>query len=140
MSEDGRVTADARFLRGVAFFNQADFFEAHEDWEALWHDTQGPSRDFIQGLIQVTSAMHHLQIGNMRGARQLHDSAVELLTPYGARHEGVDLLGLFREFNDALREILSEPMDRLAGRTNPSGPVRITYTPSRAFQFPFTKG
>ena len=27
---------DARFVEGVAYFNECDFFEAHEIWEDLW--------------------------------------------------------------------------------------------------------
>jgi uncharacterized protein len=137
MSETGRVTEDPRFRAGVDHFNKADFFEAHEEWESLWHDTRGEPKDFVQGLIQVTSALHHLQVGNMRGARQLHDSGLELLAPYGDAYQGVDLKALRGRFDLSLREILHEPRERLAGRGNPDGPVRIPYTPDRAFPFPF---
>lgn len=130
------IRSDPRFAAGVAHFDRADFFEAHEEWEALWHDTRGEARDFVQGLIQVTSAMHHLQVGNMRGARQLHDSGVGLLAPYGDAYAGVDLKALRLSFDDSLREILEAPYDRLAGRGNPGGEVKIAYAPDRAFRFP----
>ena len=42
---------DPRYLAGVVLFNQGDFFEAHEAWEALWMDTAGEEKKFIQGLI-----------------------------------------------------------------------------------------
>ncbi|HMX44082.1 MAG TPA: DUF309 domain-containing protein, partial [Elusimicrobiota bacterium] len=30
----------------MALFNNEDFFEAHEAWEELWHETQGEAREF----------------------------------------------------------------------------------------------
>lgn len=139
MSETGGVTADPRFGAGADFFDKEEFFEAHEEWEALWHETRGEPRDFVQGLIQVTSAMHHLQIGNMKGARQLHDTGLQLLARYGDAYEGVDLKALRERFDLSLREILSEPLARLAGRGDPHAPVKIAYTPGRAFHFPRQK-
>jgi uncharacterized protein len=137
MPENRGVRDDPRFRRGVGLFDEGEFFEAHEEWEALWHETRGAARDFIQGLIQVTSAMHHLRNGNMRGARELHDSGLRLLAPYGGDFEGVDLKTLRLHFDRALAEILHEPYERLAGRSAPSAPVKIAYSPDRAFKFPF---
>lgn len=123
---------DPRFQRGIERFNRGEFFEAHEAWEEWWHDTQGNDRDFIQGLIQVTSALHHMRSGNMRGARILHGSAGELLGPYGPRHRGLDLQKLRREFDRALEGILDVPLDQLASRGYP-GLLRIPFTPERSF-------
>jgi len=127
---------DPRFRRGVDHFNKEDFFEAHEAWEELWHETRGEARDFIQGLIQVTSALHHLQVGNMRGARILHDSGGDLLASYGDHFLGVDLALLRREFDRALEGLLDVPLEQLAGRGH-AGPVKIRYSSDRAFPFPF---
>jgi predicted metal-dependent hydrolase len=137
MPENRSLRDDPRFRKGVELFDRQEFFEAHEEWEALWHETRGEPRDFIQGLIQVTSAMHHLRKGNMRGARELHDSGLRLLEPYGETYSGVDLSALRLHFNRALAEILDEPYERLAGRSAPSAPVKIAYTPDRAFKIPF---
>lgn len=137
MSEAGGVSRDPRFRAGADLFDRTEFFEAHEEWEALWHETRGEPRDFVQGLIQVTSAMHHLQIGNMKGARQLHDSGIGLLAPYGDAYEGVDLNELRKRFDASLREILAEPLPRLAGRGDPDAPIKISYTPDRTFKFPW---
>jgi hypothetical protein len=82
--------------------------------------------------------MHHLKKGNMRGARELHDSGLKLLAPYGGAYAGVDLDALRRGFNRALAEILDEPYERLAGRSAPTAPVKIAYTPDRAFKFPIS--
>lgn len=138
MSETGGVTEDPRFAAGVAFFDKEDFFEAHEEWEALWHETRGAPRDFVQGLIQVTSALHHVQIKNMKGARLLHDSGIQLLSGYGDAYEGVDLKALRAAFDLVLAAILTLPYDSLTGRGH-TGPVLVPYTPGRAFKFPWKK-
>jgi len=39
--------------------------------EAVWQHQTGPSRQALQGLIQVAVAYHHLAHGNPRGARTL---------------------------------------------------------------------
>ncbi|MBL8024455.1 MAG: DUF309 domain-containing protein [Elusimicrobia bacterium] len=126
-------TLDPRFEMGISLFNREEFFEAHEVWEELWHDTRGSNKDFFQGLIQVTSAMHHLQIGNMRGARILYGSGIELLTPYGTHHLGLNLTLLRTKFTQALTGILDAPIDQLAGR-GLSGPIKISYSSQLAFQ------
>lgn len=124
---------DPRYAIGIQLFNREDFFEAHEVWEELWHNTYGVNKDFFQGLIQVTSAMHHLQIGNMRGARILYGSGIELLAPYGPRHLGLDLDHLRTRFTQAMKGILDVPKEQLTGRGG-KGPIKIPYTSNLAFK------
>ena len=61
---------DPLYLKGIEYFNNCDFFEAHEAWEELWTEYSGPARKFYQGLIQVAVALHHFGNGNIRGATQ----------------------------------------------------------------------
>jgi hypothetical protein len=127
------MTRDPRYLQGVAHFNNGDYFEAHEVWEDLWHATYDDSKNFIQGLIQVATAFHHFRHGNMRGARILHDSGIELLAPYGAAYMGLDLKTLREKFDTGLKEILAEPLERLVGRGH-AGPVTVPFSADRAFK------
>jgi predicted metal-dependent hydrolase len=77
---------DPRYLAGILFFNDRDFFEAHEVWEGLWLKAGGPERKFYQGLIQAAVALFHFSGGNLRGAMKLYRSAhnymKELPRPY----------------------------------------------------------
>lgn len=98
---------DERFLAGVRFFNACDFFEAHEEWEELWTDYQGPSRKFFQGLIQVAVCLHHFGNGNTRGAIKLYRSSRDYLAPYGPFHLGVDLAKLIRELDACCAALLA---------------------------------
>ena len=46
--------------QGQDLFNDENFFEAHEAWEALWHGEVAEERVFIQGLIQAAAHFHHV--------------------------------------------------------------------------------
>ncbi len=93
------------YLRGIEHFNACDFFEAHEVWEELWTEYQGPSRKFYQGLIQAAVALHHFGNGNIRGARKLYTSSRNYLQPYRPKHIGLDLDKFFADFERCFAEI-----------------------------------
>ena len=105
------ATYDPRFLEGVRLFNECEFYEAHDVWEELWADYQGPSRRFYQGLIQVAVCLHHFGNGNTRGAKKLYYSSRKYLEDYRPHHEGVDLDKLLRELEACCQEILSSEED-----------------------------
>lgn len=98
---------DQHFLDGVRYFNDCDFFEAHEAWEALWTDYQGPSRKFYQGLIQVAVCLHHFGNGNARGAIKLYHSSRAYLEQYPAHYEGVDVAKLLSDLERCCAELLA---------------------------------
>jgi hypothetical protein len=64
---------------GVRLFNAAQFWEAHEAWEARWLDADGDEKLFLQGLIQLAAAYHHVQRGTLRGGLRLFASSREKL-------------------------------------------------------------
>ena len=95
------------YLRGIEHFNSCEFFEAHEVWEELWQDYQGPSRKFYQGLIQVAVCFHHFGNGNTRGARKLYHSSRNYLEAYRPKHIGIDIEMLLKEMERCCAEILA---------------------------------
>ena len=99
-------TYDPRYLEGIEHFNKCDFFEAHEVWEELWADTQGPSRRFFQGLIQVAVCLHHFGNGNIRGAKKLYFGCRGYLEDYRPKYLNLDLDKLLRELEACCHEIL----------------------------------
>jgi predicted metal-dependent hydrolase len=80
-----------KYLEGIEFFNNCDFFESHEAWEELWQEDFGPSRKFLQGLIQAAVALHHFGNGNIRGAKKVFYGSCGYLEPYRPKHMGIDL-------------------------------------------------
>src|SRR5437660_6385851 len=105
---------DRRYLGGILFFNQRDFFEAHEVWESLWLNGAGPERRFYQGLIQAAVALYHFGNGNLRGATKLYHSSRGYLEPYGDRYLGLDLSTFRTQMERCFAEVLASPdPDRL---------------------------
>ena len=97
---------DPRYLEGIEHFNTCDFYEAHEVWESLWADTQGPSRRFFQGLIQVAVCLHHFGNGNIRGAKKLYFGSRGYLEEYRPRFLGLDLDKFLSQLETCCRAIL----------------------------------
>lgn len=95
------------YRQGIEYFNNCDFFEAHEVWEEIWADYRGPSRGFFQGLIQAAVALHHFGNGNIRGAKKLYFGARGYLQPFRPRHLGLNLDGFLAQFEKCFAEILS---------------------------------
>ena len=82
------------YRRGLALFNDEEFFDAHEVLEDVWRPAPEPERKFLQGLIQVAVGLHHHSRGNLVGCRSLLARAHRNLSLYPAVHQGVDLAGL----------------------------------------------
>jgi predicted metal-dependent hydrolase len=97
---------DPRYLQGIELFNQCEFFEAHEVWEDLWKDIQGPDRRFYQGLIQVAVCLHHFGNGNIRGAKKLYHSSRGYLEAYAPSHLGLDIEKLLAQLQVCCQAIL----------------------------------
>jgi predicted metal-dependent hydrolase len=80
-----------QYLRGIALFNQARFFESHEALEDVWRDAPEPERKFLQALIQAAVAFHHHSTGNSTGARSLLQRALRNLAGYPGEFGGLEL-------------------------------------------------
>jgi hypothetical protein len=84
------------FDRAVAHFNAREFWESHEDWETIWHESVDPERRWIQGLIQVAAAFFHVERGfYASGFLKLLRGADEKMAGYRGDTRGIrfDLLG-----------------------------------------------
>ena len=79
-----------RFREGVAHFNSLEFWEAHESWEELWLVAETDLEQFLQGLIQLAAAYHHVKRGTFRGAVRLFDAALRRLSAFPQRFCGID--------------------------------------------------
>jgi predicted metal-dependent hydrolase len=97
---------DARAFRtGVDQFNAGLFFECHDTLEEVWVGVRGPSRDFFQGLIQVSVAFYHLTGGNSAGALSMLSRALSRFEAYPDRYFGFELGAHRRELVDWLGRI-----------------------------------
>ena len=96
----------AALAKGIAEFNAGLFFECHDTLEEMWAGVRGPSRDFFQGMIQVSVAYYHLGNGNAAGAESMMRRALKRLERYPARYAGFDV--------DAQRSTLVRWLERFA--------------------------
>jgi predicted metal-dependent hydrolase len=74
----------------VAHFNALRFWEAHESWETLWLVAESDVEQFLQGLIQLAAAYHHIRRGTWRGAVRLFDAALRRLDDFPLVYSGLD--------------------------------------------------
>lgn len=88
--------ASREFLFGCDLFNLGYFWEAHEEWEGLWHacGRRGALADFLKALIHLAAAGVKAREGRADGVRRHAARAVELLTASSSSLPGVHYLGL----------------------------------------------
>jgi predicted metal-dependent hydrolase len=107
---------------GLRLYRAHNYFEAHEQWEALWRRSHGPEKNFLQAMIQVAAACHHYERGNRRGTRSLLKAALRRLsTNNHAAYEGSQSL-VFRE---ALSLWLATLEESCASMGEPPAEVRL---------------
>jgi hypothetical protein len=120
---------DPRYLGGILFFNERDFFEAHEVWESIWLDCAGPERKFYQGLIQAAVALYHFGNGNLRGASKLYRTSRAYMEPFGSPFLGLDTAKFWEEMDRCFQPVLSDPNPDRDVRPNPALIPRIALDP-----------
>jgi predicted metal-dependent hydrolase len=99
---------DPRYLAGVLFFNNRQFFEAHEVWESLWMDCAGPERRFYQGLIQAAVGLYHFGNSNVRGATKLYHSSRAYMERFLPAFAGLDIAEFWRAMAFCFDELLAD--------------------------------
>src|ERR1041385_9111724 len=93
------------FSRGIALFNQGNFYEAHEVLEDVWRPAVEPERKFLQALIQVAVGLHHHSTGNLIGAASLLRRALRNLERYPDDFCGINLPRLRESVGNCCRAL-----------------------------------
>ena len=114
-----------RIRDGLRLFNERYFFAAHEALEEVWHRERGPSRLFLQGLIQLCAGFHHFQNGNPRGAAELLRRGSDKIRTYPESYLGIDA----RRLLDAVDACRSR-IERIRDGSDPPGPIAFPTIPS----------
>jgi len=94
---------------GLHDYNIGEFFAAHEAWESVWLTAPQPEKTFLQGLIQVTVAFHHLYRNNSLGTQRLLHSALRKLETYPPNFCGIDVTLLCNDIRKGLKSLESDP-------------------------------
>jgi uncharacterized protein len=90
---------------GLQRYHAGDFFAAHESWESLWLVAEEPEKTFLQGLIQVTAAFHHLQRNNTLGTARLLQGALRRLEGYPASFGSISVASACDDIREWLRAL-----------------------------------
>lgn len=93
---------------GLACYRSKEFFAAHEHWEIVWLRLREPEKSFLQALIQLTAAFHHLQTGNPAGARSMLRRVERKLEDRPAHFAGVAVAPLLAEVREWLYVLENE--------------------------------
>lgn len=76
---------------GLLCYQKEEFFLAHEHWEGVWLRCAGPEKSFLQAIIQIAAAFHHLQRGNRLGTESLLRAALLRLDLLPSDFDGLSL-------------------------------------------------
>ena len=88
------------FEKGLSYYKDGNYFEAHEYWEDLWSDFYLEDRKFIQGLIQLAVSFVHLENGNMNGARSLLKKSTKKFIGFLPNHRNINVKELMNSLNE----------------------------------------
>jgi uncharacterized protein len=100
---------------GLECYERGEFFLAHEHWESVWLKCDEPEKTFLQALIQITAAFHHLQRKNANGAASLLRGALRRLDAFPAAYGGIEVEAVRESVRDWLRALeAGDPSTQLA--------------------------
>jgi predicted metal-dependent hydrolase len=125
LQEEDLLQADPRLQQAIDQFDDGDWYACHDGLEELWHETQGPMRPVLQGLLQIAVAHLHLERGNRRGATVLMGEGLGRLAGCGEEALGLRL--------SPLREGVAARLSALQAGGDPSQlpPPRLERAPGQ---------
>jgi predicted metal-dependent hydrolase len=94
---------------GLRDYNAAEYFAAHEAWESVWLNAPQPEKTFLQALIQITVAFHHLTRNNPLGATRLLTAALRKLEPHAPNYGNIDVALLCDDIRHRLQSLTATP-------------------------------
>ena len=97
--------AERLFREGIALFNGARYWHAHEAWETLWRAAPEEERDFYQGLIKLAAGFLHLSRRNRRGARNKLAEGIAHLRRYEPMHGGIGVTELVNKAKEIVADL-----------------------------------
>ena len=109
LSEEQGLLADTRLGEAIFLFNSGDWYACNDGFEALWHETAGPMRPVLQGILQIAVAELHLERGNCRGATILMGEGLGRLKACPPNALEIDLVTLI---NSSMQRLLALQQQR----------------------------
>lgn len=114
-------SSSSTLAAAVATFNQGDFYECHDQLEALWMEAEPVDKPFYQGILQIAVGFYHLGNENWRGAAILLGEGVNRLLPFAPSYEQIavdQLIDCCRAWLQALQQVGPEMVIPLSQALN----------------------
>ena len=105
MDSETEIMIQEKVKEGLTYFNNGDFFEAHEVLEYAWRLDNSNRKSLIQGLIQFSVGCHHAKRKNWLGAETVLLRARKRLVPFQDSLNFVDVTKVLIQL-DLLIEII----------------------------------
>ncbi len=91
MSERDVSTVVGHYDVGLSLVARGEWFEAHEAFEAAWHNCEADERDFFQGLVHVVVSAYQRERGKPLAAERQRLKALRRLAAFAPTHRGLDV-------------------------------------------------
>jgi|SRR5271166_1552406 len=101
-----------QLAQGLASYRNGEFFAAHEHWESVWLSAEEPEKTFLQSIIQVAAAFHHLERDNPTGAASLLRRSLGRLNAFPNLYGGIDVEALRASMRAWLRALETDHRER----------------------------
>jgi hypothetical protein len=105
----------------VATFNQGDFYDCHDQLEALWMEADPVDKPFYQGMLQIAVGFYHLGNENWRGAAILLGEGINRLRSFAPDYQQIavdQLIDCCRAWLQALQQVGPEMVIPLSQALN----------------------
>ncbi|MFI5253502.1 MAG: DUF309 domain-containing protein [Bacteroidota bacterium] len=111
------------FYEGVKLFNNGYYWEAHETWEAFWHEHTGDARNMVQAFSQMAEAYSFTKLNKPSTAKYLFEKAIGHLATYESNIPDINIGSLISMMGEVLHLIERQTGGRPAGLPSDLKPV-----------------
>lgn len=116
-------TRNFHYLRALDDFNHGFYWEAHEEWECLWHlvDRQSPLGKFLKGLIKLAAAGVKVRERSAHGLNRHATSAKQLFVEVAGELQTDRVCGLNLSFlQEAAQQAARQAFDHASSAEQPT--------------------
>ena len=95
------------FQEGLKYFNNKNYYDAHEEWEELWINYKLKDALLIQGLIQLAVGYFHITNSNIKGSLSLLNKSIPKLEKYLINERGIDITYILKQVSLTIADLNS---------------------------------
>ncbi|MFM8658774.1 MAG: DUF309 domain-containing protein [Candidatus Nitrosotenuis sp.] len=89
--EEENIDKDEGVQKGISYFNDERFWEAHEVLEGVWKKSYEGEKELVQGIILIAAALVHFQKAENLICLSILKRAEEKLSRSGGMYHDIDV-------------------------------------------------